>query len=241
MRDQVVVITGAGRGFGLALAREAAARGARVIGTFRDQARAADLLALAAQQPNVTCLPLDVAGTDSLRAFVDALTGKIEHIDVLIHNAGINSTSHDIAAPNLVAHLGDLDGDALTSMWRTNALGPLLLTQALAPRLAASPRPRVLAVGSRRGSLTDKDRAGNHGYCMSKAALHMAMRALAHDLAPRVVIVSVHPGAMRTAMAQPDATLSPEEGAVALLDLATRLEPAHSGRFLRADGTDHPW
>lgn len=241
VRDEVTLITGAGRGLGLALAREAARRGARVIATWRDAERARELFELAAREPAIQIERLDVAGADSIASLAGALSGRIERVDVLIHNAGVNSTSADIATPASVAELGHLEAEALTLMWRTNALGPLLLTQALAPMLLRSARPRVVAVGSRRGSLQDKDRPGNHGYCMSKAALNMAVRALAQDLGPRVVVSSVHPGALRTAMAQPDATLSAAEGAVAFLDLVERLHEAHSGAFLRTDGSPHPW
>jgi NAD(P)-dependent dehydrogenase (short-subunit alcohol dehydrogenase family) len=81
---------------------------------------------------------------------------------------------------------------------------------------------------------------------MSKAALNMATRALAADLRARgVVVTAVHPGAVKTAMAQSDAFAEPADAARALLSLVDGLRAEHSGRFLDVDslrtGRDHAW
>jgi NAD(P)-dependent dehydrogenase (short-subunit alcohol dehydrogenase family) len=241
---RTVLVTGAGRGLGLALVEEALSRGDLVIGTLRDEARGARLFELARRHGDRLCvLPLDVADEASCAALAERAARVAERIDVLVNNAGINSASHDIEDRRTAFDLEALSAATLDRMMRTNALGPVLVTRALVPLLARSTLgARVVNVSSRRGSLGEKASGGNYGYCMSKAALNMATRALAGDLAPRgITVAAVHPGAVRTSMAQPDADLSPNEAASSLLRLADRLTRAESGLFLEPDGAVHPW
>ncbi len=258
-----VVITGAGRGLGLAIAAAAAARGDIVTATLRDPARGAALRALAEFFPDrVRIVPLDVADEAScagLAAHVAAhvaaahltgghgaarhvpgelASGERGAVDVVVHNAGINGQSPELQDRRFTGELGALRLSSLEHMLRVNALGALLVTQALVPALSST--ASVVCLSSRRASLAGKDRGGNYGYCVSKAALNMMVRGLAHDLAPRVV-VAVHPGEVKTAMGQPDATLTPDDAAAALLGFIDRLTPALSGRFLRCDGSELPW
>ena len=67
------VVTGAGRGLGLELARQLLGRGARVIGTTRRHAPALETLGIAQ-------LPLDVSDTDSIAAFAEALSQRMERL-----------------------------------------------------------------------------------------------------------------------------------------------------------------
>lgn len=239
-----ILITGAGRGFGLALAVEAAARGHVVVATRRSELRSGGLLNLATQRPElVRMLPLDVSDEASCATLVGEVCQVTDYLDMVINNAGINSDSSDVSAKHHAFDLETLSPATVEQMVRTNAMGPIMVTRALRPLLERSVvGARVVNVTSRRGALSQKEKGGNYGYCMSKAALNMATRAMAADLAPRgITVVAVHPGAIRTAMAQPDATIEPREAARKLLDLAGRLTPAHSGRFLTADGVDHQW
>lgn len=244
-------ITGAGRGLGLALAEAAWARGDVVIGTYRDRERSRAFLDLAVRDPaRAQALRLDVANEAECAAVIGAAiigaTGE-RAVDVLVNNAGVNSRSADIVASG--SHqsafaLDALTGDALARMMSTNAFGALFVTRALRVRLKSG--SIVVNMSTRRASLSEKDNGGNYGYCMSKAALNMATRALAADLAPQgVVVTAVHPGAVRTAMAQNDAHTEPADAARALLALIDELRPSHSGRFLDVDslrtGRDHAW
>lgn len=244
---RTVLVTGAGRGLGLAIAKGAILRGDVVVGTVRQAAGAPELMAL--QRENVARLhivPLDVADPGSCAALLERVAGCVERVNVLFNNAGINSASHDVSDRRTAFDLDALDPDTIALMMRTNALGPILVTRALLPLLAqsatATSMARVVNISSRRASLHDKTTGGNYGYCMSKAALNMATRALGADALPfGVIVVAVHPGAVRTSMAQPDATLSAAEAAEKMLALADALGPAHAGLFLKNDGTEHPW
>jgi len=238
---RVHLVTGAGRGLGLALAEEVVARGHVVIGSLRDRSRGAGLLELAARaHERVWVAPLDVTDEVSCARLAAAVASVVSRVDVIVNNAGINASSPELGGPERASSLALLTAGAVDRMMRTNALGPVLVTRALLPLLA--PGAAVANLSSRRGSLAGKRTGENYGYCMSKAALNMATRALAADLADRAVVVAVDPGCVRgTAMSQPDATLAPREAAAAVLDLIEALGPEHRGRFLTTTGEDHPW
>src|SRR3546814_6281252 len=96
--------------------------------------------------------------------------------------------------------------DVCSSDLRTNAAGPLLLTQALAPLLADG--ARVANLSSELGSITDAGRFGTPSYCISKAAQNMASVLLAHALRERgIVVAALHPGWVQPDMGGPHATV----------------------------------
>jgi NAD(P)-dependent dehydrogenase (short-subunit alcohol dehydrogenase family) len=77
---------------------------------------------------------------------------------------------------------------------------------------------------------------------MSKAALNMAGKSLALDLAPRgITVVLLHPGFVRTEMTGGAGNVDPTESASDLIQRVDALEPAQSGAFLHADGETLPW
>jgi NAD(P)-dependent dehydrogenase (short-subunit alcohol dehydrogenase family) len=92
------------------------------------------------------------------------------------------------------------------------------------------------------GSLADNTSGGWIAYRTSKAAVNMAMRSLAIDLAPRgISCLMVNPGWVRTDMGGPNATLSPQESITAMKGLIERLGPDQSGKFFNYDGREYPW
>ncbi|MCS6780404.1 MAG: SDR family NAD(P)-dependent oxidoreductase, partial [Geminicoccaceae bacterium] len=79
-------------------------------------------------------------------------------------------------------------------------------------------------------------------YRTSKAAVNMAMRSIAMELAPEgVMVVLVHPGWVRTDMGGPDATLDVRTSVDGLVRLIERLRPADNGRFFDYEGSELPW
>ena len=81
------------------------------------------------------------------------------------------------------------------------------------------------------------------GYVTSKAALNMITVKLAlHLRDDGIVVVAVHPGLLRTALASPRSKLEdPAVGAAELVTLIDALTTSHTGSFLRRDGSIHPW
>src|SRR5690606_10013159 len=134
---------------------------------------------------------------------------------LLVNNAGVLHSGERFGALSL----GNLE-DA----FRTNAAGPLLLTQALAPWLAdAGPAQdavgaRVLNLSSWLGSMARTQRFGTPGYGISKAALNMVTVLLAHALADRgIVVAAFSPGWVRTDMGGEKAEVDPADAAAGIL------------------------
>lgn len=220
-----ILITGANRGIGLALARQYAARGDRVIGACRHASEA--LAATGAQ------VEAGVDVTDPIA--VEALARRLgdTRIDVLLLNAGILARET----------LGEIDGAGFDSMRRqfeVNALGPLRVAQALQGNLGAGSKVGILT--SRMGSVADNGSGGYYGYRASKAAVNAIGKSLALDLAPRgVAVVLLHPGYVATDMVGGHGDVSPEQAAVQLVARLDALTPEDSGSFWHANGTPLPW
>src|SRR6478672_2186565 len=119
------IVTGAGTGFGLALTRALAGRGATVIAGARDAAR---LRTAAADLPGVRPVPGDV-NDPAVRAALVAAAG--DRIDLLVHNAGE-------LGPSPLPPLSAYPADALRAVLETTLLAPLQLTQLALPALRAA-------------------------------------------------------------------------------------------------------
>lgn len=232
---QNVLVTGANRGIGLEFARQLLARGVRVIAACRNPGRAGALNALAGQYPgHLHVLPLDVADPRSHQRLLHDLPLVLDEdrrLDLLINNAGILHSGE---------RFGELSLETLDDTLRTNTIGPLLLTQALAPWLEDG--ARVVNMSSRLGSIGLTSRFGTPSYAISKAALNMVTAQLAQALGGRgIVVVSVSPGWVRTDMGGGDADVAPEDAAAGLLDQAGKLTADDNGRFLDWQGAGIDW
>jgi len=218
----VAVVTGASRGIGLELARQLKARGARVVAVCRQSLTELDALGVRVE-----------SGCDVTKpAAWSTLAERLAHddIDLLIQNAGM-----------LVADsLDDVDLDKVRAQFELNAVAPLFLTRALAPRL--HPGAKVALITSRMGSIGDNSSGRYYGYRMSKAALNAAGVSLAHDLRPRgVAVVILHPGAVRTEMTRGQGVIEAAESVRGLLQRIDELRLETTGRFLHQNGEVLPW
>lgn len=228
-----VLITGANRGIGLEHARRYAERGARVWATARAPEEAEDLNALAlAHRGNVELLAYDAADPGAAKAIKDRL-GEAP-LDLLFANAG--------AMGGRRQSFGDVDTDAVLDLIQVNALAPLKLAEALADNVAASERKAMAFQTSLMGSIGDNGSGGAYAYRLSKAALNMVGRSVAHDLRARgVIAVLLHPGWVRTRMGGPSGRISVEECVAGQQQLLDSLTASQSGRFFNFDGRELPW
>ena len=216
-----IVITGANRGIGLALARAFSKRGDTVIAACRKAS--AELRALKAEIHEGVELGDDTA-VDRFAASVAA------PVDILINNAAIHMSDT----------LGSLDLAKVRSQLEVNAIGPLRMTKALLPKLKSG--SKVVIITSRSGSIGDNGSGGNYGYRMSKAAVNMAGVNLALELKPKGIAVGIlHPGMVRTGMGVSPGAIEPELSAERLVARIDELSPATSGKFLHAEGHALPW
>lgn len=217
-----VLITGAGRGIGLALARVYAARGDTVFGTARVPDTASDLKAL-----SVNVHPLDVTDEASQAALSKALAGR--PIDILIANAGVLSARGGIEDAANTA-------DMWASLFATNVAGVFFTARALAPNVIAA-KGRIAIISSRMGS---SERAGGNTYAYraSKAAASNLAANLAVELKPKgVAVASYHPGWVKTDMGGSGADIDVVASARGLVTRIDALSLATSGAFDSYDGT----
>jgi NAD(P)-dependent dehydrogenase (short-subunit alcohol dehydrogenase family) len=218
----ISIVTGANRGIGLELARQLKARGASVVAVCRKPSPELEALGVRVESG------IDVTDPAARAALAERLAR--DTIDLLINNAGV-----------LVEDgLGALDADGLRRQFEVNALAPLLLTQALLPRLGKG--AKVALITSRMGSMGDNDSGGYYGYRMSKAALNAAGVSLARDLKPRGIAVALlHPGYVRTEMTGRQGLIDADESARTLLQRIDELKLETTGRFLHQNGDALPW
>ncbi len=223
-----VVITGANRGIGLALARRYVDAGWEVHGTARAPEAADDLRGL----PGVTVYRLDVSEQASIDAFAKAMEGR--PIDHLVNNAGVMG-SRDIS-------FGRSQLEDWIAILGVNTAAPWLVTERLAGNLEAGDGKRVAVITSQLGSITNASLGWPPIYAASKAGANMVKRQLSLILGEKgIVTIALHPGWVRTAMGGPDATVTPEDSAAGIFRMMTTATPEMNGCFFNYDGTSLPW
>ena len=230
-----VLISGANRGIGLEFVRQLLARGEHVVGACRHPGKATSLNALAGEYPGrLHVLPLDVAEAKSRASLAHDLPlvlGDAGRIDLLVNNAGVLHSGE---------RFGQLTEANFDDSFRTNASGPLLLTQALAPLLADG--ATVANLSSTLGSIANTTRFGTPSYAMGKAAQNMATRLLAHALAPRgITVVALHPGWVQTDMGGSGAQITAADSVAGLLEVIDGLTIDDSGSYRDWRGGTLPW
>ena len=224
---KTIVITGANRGIGYAMAKICQQRGDSVYALCRQSSAQLDALGV-----NVVA-QVDIATQAGIDTAVSALSGI--SIDLLINNAGILRDEQ----------LSDLNQQTIIEQFNVNALAPLCLSHALLGNLSAG--SKIGLITSRMGSITDNTSGGRYGYRMSKAALNIAAVSLARDLSAENIAVGIyHPGYVQTEMVNSDGVLnngdiSADVAAERLITLMDNLTMADSGVFKHSNGETLPW
>ena len=262
---RTALVTGANRGIGLEFVRQLLARGDHVVAACRHPGKASALNTLAGEHPaRLHVLPLDVADAKSRASLAHDLPlvlGDEGRIDLLLNNAGVLHSGE---------RFGHVEQATLDDSLRTNAIGPFLLAQTLAPLLhdrdrgggaggtlpdtrsvdrtpghaddTGSPHTVIANISSQLGSITNTTRFGTPSYAISKAAQNMASALLANALAERgIVVLALHPGWVQTDMGGAQAQVAPVDAVAGLLRVIDAATPSQSGSFLNWRGEALPW
>lgn len=230
----IVLVTGAARGLGLEMVRQLLDRGETVVACPRcPESCGLDALSV----PHASTLhvvPMDVTDGLSVQEALRRVSARVPRLDVLINNAGVLHRGE----PSVDA----LDFSRLEDAYRVNALGALRVTAAFLPLLKKGTGKRIVNVSSLMGSIEDDESGGAYGYRMSKAALNIATKNLAIELAgDGFVVVAMHPGWVRTRMGGERATLEIESAVRDLLATALSAGPKRSGGFYGPGGSRLSW
>lgn len=233
-------VTGASRGLGLELTKQLLEAGDKVFAACRGPAAASELLEL--REPHrgrLDIIELDVVREDSVREAAARILGRVPKIDLLLNVAGTRGNLGPNPAQNLSRFLGEIESESMLAIYAVNAVGPLLLVQALLPLLNGA---TIVNVTSSMGSNGLMNRGDWYGYRASKAALNIISHGLSFDLVDRnAIVVAIHPGWVKTAMGTDDAPLLLVEAVTSLLKVVNGLTSADSGKFLNWKGEELPW
>lgn len=200
--NKTVLITGASRGIGFALANIFLENGFKVIGTSRSG------LINNLKHPNFEVLALDLSELDAIRDFEKNFQDKKIALDIVINNAGIGPDL-DFDLPEEVTFKQTFD---------VNVIGTTFLTEQLCKHLKVN--GKIINISSKMGSIDLCELTDSVAYRMSKTALNMYAKILTNRLLGKQSVASVHPGWVRTTISKSNVNgrLLPEESAQRIYD-----------------------
>jgi NAD(P)-dependent dehydrogenase (short-subunit alcohol dehydrogenase family) len=232
-RDNIptILLVGASRGLGLAMAAEFLTKGWNVVGTVQNSART-ELHDLADEHPGrIEIESLDITEPGQITALHDRLSGR--SFDILFHNAGI-------ANANPQESVAEVSTEEFVHVMVTNALSPMRVIEGLQDLVPADGLIGIMSSGQ--GSISSNEKGRNDIYRGSKAALNQFMRCYAARHAEeRRALVLMAPGWIRTALGGPDAPFSVEEAIPKVVDVLLSQQGKPGLRYLDREGRTVPW
>lgn len=226
-----VLIVGASRGLGLAMAAEFIEKGWHIIGTVRGTTRTL-LHDLADEHPgSIEIEQLDICVPEQLAALRQRLSGRV--LDMLFVNAGTTN-------PDPTQTIGEVSTDDFVQLMITNALSPMRVIEQLEPNVA--PTGMIGAMSSGQGSIGNNESGQRELYRGTKAALNMFMRSFAaRHASSRRALVLMAPGWVRTELGGPDGRLSIEESVPSLVNVLLSTLGTPGLQYLDYQGRTVPW
>lgn len=225
-----LLLVGASRGLGYAMAEEYQARDWNVIGTVRGAARTRLHDLLERSSGRIEIETVDITMPDQIGALRSRLAART--FDALFVNAGISNDPNEL--------IGEVTTEEFVRVMVTNALGPMRVVEALRDLVTADGMIGVMSSGQ--GSVSNNTIGKRELYRGSKAALNMFMRSFAaRHAADRRSMVLMAPGWVRTELGGPHARLSIEESVPNIVNtlLATQGNPGL--HYLDYLGREVPW
>jgi len=229
---RTILLIGASRGLGHAMAAEFLKKGWNVVGTVRGGATRTLLHDLADEyRGRVEIEILDICEPDQIVALHHRLSGRM--FDMLFVNAG---TANRYPTQTI----GEVSTDDFVHVMLTNALSPMRVIESLAGNVSATGLIGVMSSGQ--GSVSNNETGQREVYRGSKAALNMFMRSFAarHAGTSRAMAVMA-PGWVRTELGGPDAKLTIEESIPSLVNVLLAKQERPGLEYLDYLGRTVPW
>jgi NAD(P)-dependent dehydrogenase (short-subunit alcohol dehydrogenase family) len=219
-------ITGGNRGIGLEFAKQLSENGENVFVGCRNPQNTDKLRKVI---PHEDIFHLNVIDEQAIIDSVTELKSRVNHLDLLINNAGIMGSRDGLKKVEMDDHL---------NTFQTNTLGPLFVTKHCRSLLGNG--ATVVNISSLMGSIDDSS-GGSYSYRISKAALNMVTKNLHQDLNRKgITVVAFHPGWVRTRMGTPIAPVSKKRSVSGMLKVLEEQNDM-SGKFINFKGEGLPW
>lgn len=220
---RTVLVTGANRGIGLAIARQLADLGHAVLLGSREL-KEGQAVAKSLRRPelDIEAVHVDLTNAESIDTALSQIQASGRHIDVLVNNAGV---LHE-------KPLLELTDAEISDSIAVHLAGPLRLIRTLAPGMVARGYGRIVNVSSGWGSVAE-GMGGPGLYGITKAALNALTVRFSKELPHSVEVNAMCPGWVRTRMGGESASRSPDEGADTAVWLATLPDNGPTGGFFR--------
>jgi NAD(P)-dependent dehydrogenase (short-subunit alcohol dehydrogenase family) len=226
-----ILLVGASRGLGHAMAAEFLKRGRNIIGTVRGTTRT-ELHDLADEhKERVEIEPLDITQPNEITALHGRLSGR--RVDMLFVNAG---TAND----NQEETIAQVSTEEFVRVMITNALSPMRVIEGL--QGLVSPDGLIGVMSSGQGSISNNQKGGHEVYRGTKAALNMYMRSYAarHASDSRALVLMA-PGWIRTALGGDKAPFSLEESVPQIVETLLSQQGKPGLQYVDRGGKTVPW
>lgn len=233
-RYHTVLITGANRGLGLAMADILLARGHSVIAINRNTSDALQNL----KNKFADKLHLysgDVTDEDSIITAFKSIADDQHTIDILINNSAVHLDSERLP-------IEQVDFSVYLKTFRVNSIGPLVVIKHGLPLVRKGSKKLIVNISSEAGSISNSWRESEFAYCMSKSALNMASSILHTYLKDEgIKVLAIHPGWFSSDMGGAKAPIIPAEAAKHVIDLILKPVDLSGPVYLDPDGKEMAW